>query len=34
MSIATQSDTGHVPPHDDIIPETLDWLDRYLGKVQ
>jgi serine/threonine protein kinase len=25
---------GHVPPMDDIIRETLDWLDRYLGPVK
>jgi dienelactone hydrolase len=26
-------DTGHIPARDDIIKETLDWLDRYLGPV-
>jgi len=26
-------DTGHVPPRDEIIKETLNWLDRYLGLV-
>jgi len=25
--------TGHLPPRDEIIKETLDWLDRYLGLV-
>jgi dienelactone hydrolase len=24
---------GHIPARDDIIKETLDWLDRYLGPV-
>ena len=27
-------DGGHVPPHDGLIKETLDWLDRYLGPVR
>jgi eukaryotic-like serine/threonine-protein kinase len=27
-------DAGHVPPHDDLIKETLDWLDRYQGPVK
>ncbi|HKS94712.1 MAG TPA: protein kinase [Terriglobia bacterium] len=26
-------DTGHIPPRDEIIKETLNWLDRYLGPV-
>ncbi len=26
-------DGGHLPPEDQIIRETLDWLDRYLGPV-
>jgi pimeloyl-ACP methyl ester carboxylesterase len=26
-------DAGHLPARDDIIKETLDWLDRYLGPV-
>ncbi len=26
-------ETGHVPPWNDVIRETLDWLDRYLGSV-
>ena len=26
-------DTDHVPPRDEIIKETLAWLDRYLGPV-
>jgi dienelactone hydrolase len=25
---------GHLPPKDDVVRESLDWLDRYLGKVQ
>ena len=25
---------GHVPPRLDVVRETLDWLDRYLGPVQ
>jgi eukaryotic-like serine/threonine-protein kinase len=24
-------ESGHYPPHADIVRETLDWLDRYLG---
>ena len=24
---------GHLPPMNDIIRETLDWLDRYLGPI-
>jgi formylglycine-generating enzyme required for sulfatase activity/dienelactone hydrolase len=27
-------DTGHVPPRNGIIRETLDWLDHYLGPVR
>jgi len=27
-------DSGHVPPRNEIIKETLDWLDRYLGPVK
>jgi len=27
-------DSGHIPPGNDVIRETLDWLDRYLGPVQ
>jgi dienelactone hydrolase len=27
-------DSGHVPPRDEIIRETLAWLDRYLGPVK
>jgi formylglycine-generating enzyme required for sulfatase activity/tRNA A-37 threonylcarbamoyl transferase component Bud32/cephalosporin-C deacetylase-like acetyl esterase len=27
-------DTGHFPPRNEQIKETLDWLDRYLGPVQ
>jgi len=26
-------DAGHLPARNDIIKETLDWLDRYLGPV-
>ena len=25
---------GHIPPHDGLIKETLDWLDRYQGPVK
>ena len=25
---------GHLPPLHDVIRETLDWLDRYLGRVE
>ena len=27
-------DSGHIPPRDQMIKETLDWLDRYLGPVR
>jgi eukaryotic-like serine/threonine-protein kinase len=27
-------DSGHVPPRNDIIRETLNWLDQYLGPVR
>src|SRR6266446_622619 len=27
-------DSGHLPPRNGIIKETLDWLDLYLGPVQ
>ena len=27
-------DSGHVPPRNDIIRETLDWLDHYLGPAR
>jgi hypothetical protein len=27
-------DTGHNVPQAEMIKETLDWLDRYLGPVQ
>jgi dipeptidyl aminopeptidase/acylaminoacyl peptidase len=27
-------DSGHVPLRNNVIRETLDWLDRYLGPVQ
>jgi eukaryotic-like serine/threonine-protein kinase len=27
-------DSGHVPPRTEIIKETLDWLDHYLGPVK
>ena len=26
-------DSGHEPPRNPLIRETLDWLDRYLGPV-
>jgi hypothetical protein len=25
---------GHSVPHEKLISETLDWLDRYLGPVR
>jgi dienelactone hydrolase len=27
-------DTGHIPPRNEIIRGTLDWLDKYLGQVR
>jgi cephalosporin-C deacetylase-like acetyl esterase len=27
-------DAGHSPPHDQMIKEVLDWLDRYQGAVR
>jgi pimeloyl-ACP methyl ester carboxylesterase len=27
-------DSGHVPPRNDIIRETLNWLDQYLGPAR
>ncbi len=27
-------ETGHAPPRKDLIRESLDWLDRYLGPVK
>jgi hypothetical protein len=27
-------DSGHIVPRLDMIKETLDWLDRYLGPVE
>jgi hypothetical protein len=27
-------DSGHVPPWPDVVRETLNWLDRYLGAVE
>ncbi|MDQ1348291.1 MAG: eukaryotic-like serine/threonine-protein kinase [Acidobacteriota bacterium] len=27
-------ESGHVPPLKDLIRETLDWLDKYLGPVK
>jgi len=27
-------DTGHFVPRNELIRETLDWLDRYLGPVK
>ena len=26
-------DSGHMPNRNDVIRESLDWLDRYLGTV-
>ena len=28
------TDSGHAVPRNELIKETLDWLDRYLGPVQ
>jgi hypothetical protein len=28
------SDGGHFVPRNQLIAESLDWLDRYLGPVQ
>ncbi len=27
-------ETGHIPPWNDVIRETLDWFDTYLGVVR
>jgi pimeloyl-ACP methyl ester carboxylesterase len=27
-------DGGHLPPEEQIIRETLQWFDRYLGPVE
>jgi eukaryotic-like serine/threonine-protein kinase len=27
-------DSGHIPPWKDVVRETLDWLDKYLGPVK
>jgi cephalosporin-C deacetylase-like acetyl esterase len=27
-------ESGHFPPHDQTVKETLDWLDRYLGPAK
>ncbi len=27
-------EAGHIPPHDQMIKEILDWLDRYQGPVK
>ncbi len=27
-------EAGHVPPRDQMIKETLDWLDRYQGQLK
>ena len=27
-------DSDHLPKLNDIVRETLDWLDRYLGPVE
>jgi hypothetical protein len=29
-----QLDAGHIPPWNEVIKHTLDWLDRYLGPVE
>jgi hypothetical protein len=26
-------ESGHVPPRNLVVKESLDWLDRYLGPV-
>ncbi len=27
-------DTDHIPPKNEFIKDTLEWLDRYLGPVE
>ncbi|MFO7890516.1 MAG: hypothetical protein R6V04_09285 [bacterium] len=27
-------ETDHIPPVNEMIRETLDWFDKYLGPVQ
>jgi hypothetical protein len=27
-------ESGHIPPRAQMIKETLDWFDRYLGPVE
>ena len=27
-------DAGHIVPRSQVLKETLDWFDRYLGPVQ
>jgi formylglycine-generating enzyme required for sulfatase activity/predicted Ser/Thr protein kinase/cephalosporin-C deacetylase-like acetyl esterase len=27
-------ESGHIPPHDQMVKEILDWLDRYQGQVR
>jgi len=27
-------ESGHVPPTDRVVKETLEWLDHYLGPVK
>jgi eukaryotic-like serine/threonine-protein kinase len=27
-------DTGHIPPRNEVIRATLDWLDHYLGPAK
>jgi hypothetical protein len=27
-------ESGHVPPTDRLVKETLEWLDHYLGPVK
>jgi hypothetical protein len=30
----TAFESGHIPPIREVIKESLDWLDRYLGPVR
>jgi len=27
-------ESGHIPPHNDLVKEVLEWLDQYLGPVK
>ena len=27
-------ESHHIPPHNDLVKEVLEWLDKYLGKVE